>query len=205
MGQRVRALEALQRAAAISNTAELRREAVAALTLPDLRLERDLPIAGDATFFELDAGFERYAICRGSGPMEIHAVSDHRLLASLPASGNFPAYYGKWSADGKYLAFKRDRTEGALHADVEVWEVANARRVLLVPDLTLGAMAFHPRQPRLLTGRQAGVTLWDLETGQEVKSFELPTTAPRRLQFSPEGDQFAALCNSEKQHTLSVN
>ncbi len=42
-GQRVRALDAVRRAGAISNSAALRGVAVAALALPDLRFERELP------------------------------------------------------------------------------------------------------------------------------------------------------------------
>src|SRR5205085_11547991 len=59
LGQRVRALDAIRRAAAISNAAELRREVLAALALPDLRFERDLPLGGDEIRGRLDPAFER--------------------------------------------------------------------------------------------------------------------------------------------------
>src|SRR5262249_18050235 len=42
LGHRTRALDAIQRAAAISNSVELRAEAMAAMDLPDLRFERKL-------------------------------------------------------------------------------------------------------------------------------------------------------------------
>jgi hypothetical protein len=186
MGQRVRALDALRRAAAISNTAELRREVLTALTLPDLRYERELPMAGDATFVELDPAFERYALCKGAGPVEIRGVSDDRLLGLLPPGTNFPTYYGKWSPDGKYLAFKRDRISG-VRAAIEVWDVANMCRVLWLADVPTGAMAFHPRHPWLMANSEAGtaVVIWELETGRELKSFKLSSNPITRLQFSP--------------------
>jgi hypothetical protein len=48
LGQRIRALDAVRRAGAISNSASVRGVAVAALGLPDLQLERELPLAADA-------------------------------------------------------------------------------------------------------------------------------------------------------------
>src|SRR5439155_17258945 len=64
MGQRVRALEAVQRAGAISNSAALRGAAIAALSLPDLRFERELPTTPDMTLLILDPAFERIALFR---------------------------------------------------------------------------------------------------------------------------------------------
>jgi predicted Ser/Thr protein kinase len=69
MGHRVQALEALRRAAAISNSVELRREAMTALTLPDLRLERELTFEAGTTLAIPDPSFERMAVNRGRGPV----------------------------------------------------------------------------------------------------------------------------------------
>ena len=124
LGQRVQALDAIRRAAAITNAAELRREVFAALALPDLRFERDLPKGDGVTLAQLDPAFERLARVRGRGPVEIRAVSDNRLLASLPASTNLPAYLGMWSADGRFMAVKRDQQEGGSLATLEVWDLA---------------------------------------------------------------------------------
>src|SRR4029434_5397772 len=117
------ALDGVRRAAAISNSVELRGEALAALALADFGLERELPAAGDVSLKRLEASFERVALCRGAGPVEIRDTSDWRLEASLPASTNLTAYVGWWSADRRYLAVKRDHTPGGETADLEVWEV----------------------------------------------------------------------------------
>src|SRR6266850_2879237 len=79
VGHRVRALDAVRRAGAISNSAALRGVALAALALPDLRFEREWPPTPDTTLANLDPTFERLALCRGAGPVEIHSVSDQRL------------------------------------------------------------------------------------------------------------------------------
>ncbi|HAV63673.1 MAG TPA: hypothetical protein DCY13_15065, partial [Verrucomicrobiales bacterium] len=94
LGQRVRALDAVRRAAAITNTAALRGVALAALALPDLRFERELTYGSGFTMQQLDPAFERIALCRGLGPVEIRATADNQLLATLPASTNLPAYVG---------------------------------------------------------------------------------------------------------------
>src|SRR6185295_8399789 len=76
LGQRVRTLDAIRRAAAITNAVELRQVVFGALALPDLSLEQDLRFGqDDGRIF--DASLERYAECVGGGrgPIEIHAVS----------------------------------------------------------------------------------------------------------------------------------
>src|SRR6185436_8451934 len=115
-GQRLRALDAVQRAAAISNTAELRGEALAALTLPDLRFLRELPVRSDSRYAVLDPAFERLAISTNTEPVEIRAVSDNQLLATLPASTNLPSLGKEWSADGRFLAVARNIPDGR-HVD----------------------------------------------------------------------------------------
>ena len=128
MGHRVRALNAIGRAAAISNSAELRREVMVALALPDLRFEQELSFGADANFAIPDPSFERFAVSRGREPVEIRAVSDNRLLATLPASTNLPAFLKEWSAEGRFFAVRRDLDVGARYGDWEVWDVAKERR-----------------------------------------------------------------------------
>jgi WD40 repeat protein len=205
LGQRERALEAIRRAAAISNTAELRGAAMAALALPDLRLERDLPNTDWSTLIQLDPAFERIALCRRDGPVEIRAVSNGRLLFELPASSKLSAFLGWWSADGRFLAVKRDRIGSGARADLEVWNVKERRRVLLLHDVEYGVASFHPRWPRMLAGRREGsVAIWDLESAQEVARFEA-ADPPMLLRFSPDGERYAAGYSREADWAVSVH
>ena len=191
MGHRVRALDALRRAAAISNSVELRRELVVALTLPDLRFERELTFDADATYAMLDPSFERLALGRGPEPVEIRAVSDNRLLATLPASTNLPTFGKGWSANGRFLAVKRDYPDGGRHADWELWEMATQKRLLLLRNVSADAFSFHPRLPRVIARNRSGVAIWNLEDGQEFVRFPL-AGRPVLLAFSPGGERFAA-------------
>jgi YD repeat-containing protein len=197
LGQRVRALDAIRRAAAISNSAELRGAAVAAMALPDLRFERRLRSATNTTLVQFDAGFERVAICRDAGPVEIRAVADEHLITMLPASTNLPAFSAQWSRDGRFLAVKRDHRGLEFRRDLEIWDVAQSRRILWLRDLEHGPSAFHPQLPRVLTGLRAGtVVLWDLTTTNEVARFHLDG-APSLLVYSPDGERFAASHNDQ--------
>lgn len=195
LGQRVRALEAIRRAAAIRNTAELRREAIAALALPDLRFERELPWGSGFTSRELDPAFERLAVCAGRGPVEVRAVSDHRLLATLAASTNLRCYNATWSGDGRFLAVKRDHDHDEHGCDLEVWDLrTDPRRLLRVRDARRNVRAFHPGRPHFLTAdAHHRIVSWDLDRGAErSRSASLPG-APSHLVFSPQGDRFAAI------------
>jgi WD40 repeat protein len=189
LGQRVHALDAIRRAAAISNTVELRREALAALALPDLRFEQKLATGLDCTLVALDPKFERLALARGVGPVEICSVRDLRVLVALPASTNRAATFGRWSRDGRFLAVRR--SEGLYAPPIaEVWAVASARRALLLPE-TQWAFSFHPQRAQILAATDDdSVALWDLETGQVLKRFSIGGPA-ELIEFSSNGEKFA--------------
>jgi len=190
-GHRVRALDAVRRAGAISNSAALRGVAIAALALPDLRLEREWPTTPDTTLAALDPAFERIALCHDDGPVEIRAVSDQRLLATLPASTNLPAL-GVWSPDGRFLAVNRRHDPDDQEWDMEVWEVAGARQVLLVRGSPSGVVSFHPRLPQIVIGLDNSAVIWHLETVRELKRHPLQGK-PVALKFAPDGERFGAL------------
>jgi serine/threonine protein kinase/WD40 repeat protein len=207
LGQSVLALDALQRAAAISNTVELRREAFAALALPDLRLEREITFVKDDGRM-CDSTFQRYAVCMQSGgPVEIHATSDNRLLASLPAMTNAVGWVKLWSQNGEYLAIKRDVDGGSgTRADLEVWNLVSTQRVLHERDcVTERALSFHPSLPQLATSRIDGdIRIWDLETGQRIRQFRLPATEIHILGFAPDGDQIAFAYDQADSHLITI-
>jgi len=204
IGQRLRALDAIRNAAVISNSVELRREALMALALPDLRLERELPTA-ESTMQVMDSELARVALCRGNGPVEIRAVSDWRLQATLAASTNLPAYVGWWSADRNYFAVKRDLLEGGRRADIEVWDVSKPKRIVVLHDVVSHAMSFHPFEHRLITAQvDGGTTIWDLEKGEPIARLEL-AGEPDNLEFAPDGERFAAVKDSGEGSIVSVH
>jgi serine/threonine protein kinase/WD40 repeat protein len=213
MGHRVKALETVRRAASHSKSAELRRVVMGALTKPDLRYERELPYGENFTLRSLDPSFQRIAVGRGKGSVEVRSIPEDGLLFTLLASTNLAAYVAEWSADGRFLAIKRDYPGGGLRSDREVWELpptstptpaTQAQRIQLLKEVPRDAVSFHPRLPVLLAARGTDAFTLDLRTGQEVHRARLPGP-PSRLRYSPDGSQFAALCEVAGLWRLSVH
>ncbi|HTL55882.1 MAG TPA: serine/threonine-protein kinase [Candidatus Limnocylindrales bacterium] len=203
VGQRLQALDAIRRAAAISNSVELRREALAALALPDLRFEREWSTGPEFTLKLLAPDFDRVALCRGTGPVELRETSDWHMLATFPASTNLPAYAAWWSRDHRYLAVKRDQSPDGDRGVLEVWEIARQQRTIC-HEIANQAVSFHPLLPRLLTGHVGGaLRIWDLEKGVQVGTLRLGRT-PVRLEFSPDGARFAIATEDDGKVLVSV-
>jgi len=202
-GRRFRALEAVRQAAAIRNTPELRREAFAALALPDLQVERDINLGRGVNSVGLDAGFTRYAFGRGRGAVEVYSLSNQQLLAVLPASTNLTAQLPRFSPDGRFLAFKRDRS-GGFDSDLEVWDVVATQRVIFAQGaVAREAFSFHPHAPRLLAGRPSGrLVTWDLEQGRELMSWRLPPHWS--VSYSPDGTRFAVSCGQGRSTLVEI-
>ena len=205
LGHRVISLDAIRRASSISNTTELRLEALSALALPDLRLAREVPFKLEEQGRSFDPLFKRYAVCNGRGPIEIREVSGGRLLASLPAAVNLRAFVLVWSPDGRYVAVKRDHDSGGSRADLEVWDWAAQRLVLHAPGrVTQTALAFHPHHPWLMAGDDSGkVTVWNVETGRPQREFKIHGS-PWSMRYSPEGDRIAISLQDGKAHRVEV-
>jgi WD40 repeat protein len=204
VGQRVRTLDALRRAAAITNAAELRPLAMAALALPDLQFKREIALDGEYAVAELDPSFNRIALGKGDGPIEIRAVPDHRLLATLPSSSDGPAYVANWSSDGRFLGVKRNRSVAGNQSDLEVWSARDFQRMLLVPKAAFGVFCFDPRLPRMLGSCGGGaVAVWDLEDARQLAKFPLEAD-PDCLAISPDGQRFAAACKTKTGQAISV-
>lgn len=192
MGHRVRALEAVRQAVAISNSVNLRGIALTAFGLPDLALDRNVPIHSNQSAVRCDPSFERIALGRGQGPVEIRSLADQRLLATLPASTNRPATSVLWNADGRFCSVDRDHDPGGRAKDVEIWNVAESRRTTILRQVPWGASTFHPRQPWILCARHPeGASTWNLETGEEVRHYDF-AGQPVVLSFAPDGARFAS-------------
>ena len=125
------------------------------------------------------------------------------MLATLPATTNLNVYYAEWSADGRYLAFKRDHIGGE-SSDKEVWDVAASRLLLVLKDAPSDALSFHPTLPRMLVGQTNGVVVWDVEKQTELGRVAL-AHAPNWLRFSPDGERFAASCAIEDTSVITIH
>jgi WD40 repeat protein/predicted Ser/Thr protein kinase len=202
LGHRVRALEAVRQAAAITNDPALRREALAALRLPDLRFEREIPrVHPEPAPGTLDPAFQRVAECTPNGPLEIRSLADGKLLSSWKAMTPGTVGNVTWSRDGRFIGLTRDPQSVGSQWWLEVWNVAQGRCVLAISTCS-PIPTFHPISPILAASRTNGtLTLWDLEKEQALASFTRTNISaapgPRsqgggdRLSFSADGEYLA--------------
>jgi hypothetical protein len=121
LGQRFYTLDAIRRAAAIANSPVLRQAAVSALTLPDLRFDREIALPSDATMAVLDPAFERLALGRGTNGVELRSVSDGSVIVTLPGSVRQSAQLAGWSPDGRYVAITVSRLLGRRTSKSGTW------------------------------------------------------------------------------------
>jgi len=198
-GQRFESLAALEKAARIRPTPELRNEAIAVLALSDLAVEKTWHVRTSSNApIAFDAALERYAVESDAGVTAIRRVADQAELKRLPApEGNARAIFiTPFTSDGKYLAVR--------HADarLRVWEIAAAPR--LIVDLTdhpsAGATfpffpfdcAFDEKGGRIAVGVRDGIALHELTTGREISRFAT-ADAPACLAFNPAGTRIAVV------------
>jgi serine/threonine protein kinase/WD40 repeat protein len=207
LGQRVRALEAIRRAASLRNSPELRREAMSAFALPDLQLRHEIPCGDEFTARQMDPNFERIAVCAGRGPVEVRRASDNRLLHALPAAVNLPCYNLTWSADGRFLAIKRDSDQNSLAADIEVWNLEGEPwRALWIRDTRRNVRAFIPGTARFLTSDPQGrIVTWDLEQARLLNRTKIHEYPSELLAPAPDGERIAAIQRGPRDARVTIH
>ena len=83
-GHRIDALAAIQKAAAIHPSLELRNEAIAALALIDLKLARSIEVRKDQSqCVAFDARLETVAVATVGGEINIINLNDGRIQKTL--------------------------------------------------------------------------------------------------------------------------
>jgi serine/threonine protein kinase len=191
LGHRTRALEAIRMSHGAANAPELRRLAFAALSLPDLRLEREIPIS-EPMAVGMDPKLEQIALT-GGREVTVHSIPDFHVVATLPPSTTNAALEMRWSADSRFLAVNRKSEKPEAGSDLEVWNVSQSRLLLAVrADIARDAFSFHPKRPLLMAAHTAGaISVWDLNSGREERPFSFPGAASA-LAYSPDGERVAA-------------
>lgn len=186
IGRRFDALQAVRHAAEIRASVELRNEALAALTLHDLRIDRDYAVPYRATSAGLRR-LDRFAHADDQGRVEVLAVDDGRLLADLQGPPK-PAWFSVFSPDGEYLAVKYHTAGSVQDAEFWLWDVGRAAPVLKRgPDTANVTFAFHPDGGRMaLAQRDRTLTILEIPSGRPVRSFTIGAE-PYRLAYDPSG------------------
>jgi WD40 repeat protein len=204
-GQHFQSLEALAEAARIvrgmkldditraERLRELRNEAIACLTLTDLRPERrlaDVYIDNHGTGFDQPVTFtpswDFYARAEPDGPVSVRSLEDDREVVRLdrPAEAVGSAYILAFSPDGRYLLAKFYQVEKPIEYVVWEWRTRHTvARQSVSPSIKIAPLvdfAFTPDGRYVLLGCRADRSLgrWDLTTGQEAAALSKGPDAP---------------------------
>jgi serine/threonine protein kinase/WD40 repeat protein len=112
-GRRFNSLEAIRKAASIHATPELRDEAIACLTLADLReVKPHGRLAGPYVDCAFDAEVERYIALEPGQPwLSVRRVADETELVRLTVEPNLKAAGAAFSATGRFVAGLFQRTQ----------------------------------------------------------------------------------------------
>jgi WD40 repeat protein len=200
-GQRLSALAALAEAARLvpelslgpDAVLELRNEAIACLTLCDLRLDEQWSLPEYQGYgLAIDPRLERYAFSDGEGNILVRRTGDHQEIARLEGIGaGHHAYQLRFSPDGKYLA--------ALHHDHWKWRVWDlSRNELLIRWACAGGLDFTPDGRGVALAREDGsIRFLDLTSGAEVRRFASGLRVAEAIFLDPTGRRLAASCNQE--------
>jgi WD40 repeat protein len=182
----------LSRAAAIEPGADLRDEAIAAMTLTDLKLISEFPIEFQhAPQVVFDASNTRYVVGFKDGRVEIRSPGEHKPSLVLPGFGsNF--HFARFSRDGNYLAAKYHGEKPSDNPGLRVWDLRSREIVLASDEVTHGrALDFDFTSGLFASGTHDGwVRIRELPGGQERMRVQVGTP-PTMLRFRPDGGAIA--------------
>jgi WD40 repeat protein/tRNA A-37 threonylcarbamoyl transferase component Bud32 len=199
-GHRFRTLDIVAKAAAMNPSPAqkdaLRREAIAAMALVDLRAHKTWPLtkrlAGRVRF---DSRMQLYALPSDRTNITVRKVEDDSEVALLPGT-DLPVQWIYWfSPDSRYLASHQSRT------DYWIWDIAERKVVTRVPsrDFAIGP------DSRTLAIRAADgqLKLVELPSGQLIRSLPFEERSGHLL-FHPKGTQIAATTEPGKLLVLDL-
>jgi serine/threonine protein kinase len=196
-GQRFEGLDAIRKALqqpvpAGHSLDELRTEAIACLSLPDIEVLREWegrPSGVDAV--EFDDRLEIYARYEPHGQVSVRRVADDEEIAHLTTSIN--AFVLLLSPDGRFLRLGPTEQTGPM----EVWDLTGAepRPCLTEASVVSHFEAFSPDSRRLAYLRSDGtIVVRDLTSGPVGSWRLLGQRMHWSLVFHPDGQRLAVGC-----------
>jgi WD40 repeat protein len=188
-GQRFASLQAIRQALELPvppqrSTDELRTEAIAALLLPDLEVEKEWDSGVPASrYVAIDPKFERYAVGDVDGNVSVRRLSDHVELFHLPGDGPVHDYDGlEFSADGRFLHHCCVSKQGNHR---RLWRLDERQpAAVLVADYGGHAFSQDGRQFAAAYPDRS-LRLYDLETEREVKRHAINWPYQSSLRWNP--------------------
>jgi serine/threonine protein kinase/WD40 repeat protein len=184
-GQRFGCLDQITQAMRLGPSKELRgqlrNEAIAALSMTDLKVRWSRPVTS-STGLSLDPQFESYAVTDTSTwETLVRRLADDQEVLHVPAPDG-PVWYAatEFSSDGQLLALVYFLSGRGYEALLDVWRIDIGERIhqaIIRSGMVAGAIAFHPTSPWLLYCTPSGeLCTWDLAQNRPVRQVPLKLT-----------------------------
>ncbi len=196
-GRRFDCLDAVHRAVELgpleAEVRALRDEAIAALSLADLRVtnrwRKDPRLA-----FAFAPDLESFAAADPNGKeIVLRRVADQTEIARLPVPG---ARYGSlhFSGDGRFLAARLEETRDRL----AVVDLDSREKIYASPEATFGfGIDFHPQSKLLAVASvKRSVHIIDLSERREVSRYDVPPRT-EAIAFHPSGERIALVSTGD--------
>jgi WD40 repeat protein len=189
-GQRFGSLDALAEAAAIRPSIELRNEAIACMTLPDLRLGRTLDAYFPASTRMIDPAFKHYVTSDESGNLQLRRVSDDQDVLYLPGPG-VPARVTHFSPDGKFLVSHYHRKGEDFPNQWWLWNLSTAKVVMTHSNCWSGQVFSPDNRYIVVLRRYEPSVVYSGKTLEELNQFDFRGRKYIDSSFSPDGSLLA--------------
>jgi serine/threonine protein kinase/WD40 repeat protein len=184
-GQRTDSLRVIALAAQISPSMELRNQAIACMSLPDVEIIEKWDTPPSETIMSFSRKFDCYAVCNHDGSVGVFRTSDRSPLGVLPGTGKRLVGRVVFSPDGKFIAAKY-RT---VPPSTRIWELSSRQCVFEID--SIHGIAFSHDSRRFAVSTDAGsVDLYSLPAVQKTQSLYAGGTL-RQICFSPDDGRIA--------------
>jgi WD40 repeat protein len=201
-GRRFNALDLLKKAAEVRPSLELRNEAIACMTLPDLRPVREWELPAGAVLANgFDWKHDRWAFANHDGNITFSSIETNKELFGLPGFGIAVAelyvspgaqfILTRYAATNYVRIWRLDQRKPLLDLQgfrFRTHAFAHDERSLAVVEL-VDAAASEKSTPDLPASEFAGIIhLYDLNNGHEINATRFPAL-PFMVQFDPTGQR----------------
>ncbi len=190
-GHRIEALAAIQKAAAIHPSLELRNEAIGALTLVDLKVAKTLRVReNNAQRLAFDAKLETVAVTTESGDINIISFSDGSILKTITGTGK--PVLSLIHSGSRYLAARCNDNA------TNIFECISGRLLSSYPGRKIplnqnkgdsSDCVFSPDETLFTLSSPEGIEIFDVASGKEIAN--LKTAQPNYCAFSPDMQMLA--------------
>jgi serine/threonine protein kinase/WD40 repeat protein len=201
-GQRLKAFEAIRAAAQISPSIELRNQAIACMSIPDVELAGTVQLPQSVGAVAFTRNGERYAYVGTDNLIHVMRTADRGQILQISPFGKKPVDARLFSPDGRYLAYCWAQyipsgTQAISKRGYELWDLQRNRPVAS-QILVWPPGDFNCRSDQWATTDEAAKTvlIYELPSWRLLKTISAAGNL-REVIYSPAGDRIAIACNDD--------